>query len=700
MSYIINAAPMVIDQGIRDLSTRRVPREPEAIPQHCPKFYIFAQKGPLTPQLVSGAEMTNMYGIDSFDARKQYFNYTTQFVTAVNAKGNMMMIQRVLPEDAGPNANIILYADVLPTTVDVYERSVDGSIKLDSLGNPIVTGTTPGYKVKYIKRHHTTVSALQNDFARATILPGSQTDTTTSVQSQRYPILELKCGYQGSYGNNLGIRIWAPNAETSGSFPLSLLQKRKTFPYFLSVIERSNPDTAPKAKDTLFGEKFISFVLKENTIDPLTDARMYLGDKFINAYENITDLRYPAVYADFGTVAIYQNNIDHLLGLFHTAELPFITGEYDFTSDPEDKYAFNILSMQTSKGVLYHAVQIVDDVDSIRLSEYSNVFADGGSDGTLDNAHYCAQVIDQVSRYSDKMDELMDLPVHVESIMYDTGFPLEVKLKLAYFISQRKDTMVALGTHDVEDRTLTASEEHSIAIALRTRLRLFPESEYWGTPVTRAIIIGRSGLVRNSQYNKRLPLTYELAVKAARYMGAGNGRWKNGAHFDGAPGSKVEEMFDINIKWVPTSVRNRNWDVGLNWVQAYNRKEFFFPAWKTIYEDDTSVLNSFITAMACCYLNKVAHATWREFSGVSYLTNVQFLEKVNAFVTKMVEGRFDNRFVVQPAAYIDEYDALRGYSWHLPIKIYSANMKTVMVANTTAFRLDSDEPVYTSDINN
>ena len=136
----------------------------------------------------------------------------------------------------------------------------------------------------------------------------------------------------------------------------------------------------------------------------------------------------------------------------------------------------------------------------------------------------------------------MDLPVHVESIMYDAGFPLDVKLKLAYFISQRKDTMVVLGTHDVEDRTLTASEEHSIAIALRTRLRLFPESEYWGTPVTRAIIIGRSGLVRNSQYNKRLPLTYELAVKAARYMGAGNGRWKNGAHFDGAPGSIVEEM--------------------------------------------------------------------------------------------------------------------------------------------------------------
>jgi hypothetical protein len=292
----------------------------------------------------------------------------------------------------------------------------------------------------------------------------------------------------------------------------------------------------------------------------------------------------------------------------------------------------------------------------------------------------------------------MELAVNVESIIYDTGFPLEVKKVLPYFISQRKDTFVVLGTHDVNDRTLTASEEHSLAIALRTRLQLFPESDFWGTPVTRGMIMGRSGLIRNSQYTRRVPLTYEVAIKAARYMGASNGRWKNGADFDGAPGSIVEAVYDINIKWVPATVRNRNWDVGLNWVQAYDRHQFFFPAFKTVYEDDTSVLNSFPTAMACCYLNKVAHATWREFSGKSNLTNIQFLEQVNSFVVKMTEGRFDSRFIIVPAAYIDEYDALRGYSWHLPIKIYAPNSKTVLVANTTAFRLGDDKPIYTGSL--
>ena len=100
-------------------------------------------------------------------------------------------------------------------------------------------------------------------------------------------------------------------------------------------------------------------------------------------------------------------------------------------------------------------------------------------------------------------------------------------------------------------------------------------------------------------------------------MGAGHGRWKTGYNFDGAPGSVVDNMFGVNVTWVPASVRNRNWDVGLNFVLNYDRRSLFFPALKTVYTDDTSVLNSYFTAMAICYLNKVAHSAWREFSGVA-----------------------------------------------------------------------------------
>jgi hypothetical protein len=117
----------------------------------------------------------------------------------------------------------------------------------------------------------------------------------------------------------------------------------------------------------------------------------------------------------------------------------------------------------------------------------------------------------------------------------------------------------------------------------------------------------------------------------------------------------------------------------------------FFPALQTVYENDTSVLNSFFTAVAISYLNKVQHAAWREFTGSMSLTDAQLEEQVNNFVSAAVKDKFDNKFVIVPNATVTEFDALRGYSWTLPIKIYSPNMKTVMTAFTQAYRASSLE---------
>lgn len=685
VTQIINAAPMVIDLGVQDLSTRQLPREPDAIPQHLPKFWLFTQKGPKNPQLVVGNNRDMMYGTDSFDLRSKYANHSTVFANLVNAEGNACMLQRVIPEDAGPEANLTLWLDVLPCQVDNFVRNTDGSIKYDVLGNPIIAGQVAGFKVKYVVTHSTTL----NDFGQLTITAGDQTDVATSTQSQRYPIMQLKSAYQGEYYNTIGIRISAPNVKNSLNMPTKMMDAEKAYPYFLSVIRKNVTGlSSVKVVPTIFGEQRIMFTLKEQVIDPLTDKQLYIGDQFPSAYRNIDDLRYPIEYGDIGGVVIYNGYIDALLTMFHAAEVPFIDGFSDFTNNVADKHLFNIFTGESSKGVPYHSFLMVDAANSVTLSDYTNIFLAGSSDGTIDDATHALLVKSEVERYLDPNDELMDLAVNVESIVYDTGFPLDTKKALTSFISQRKDTFVILSTHDVNDRVLTASEEFSLAIALRTRLQFYPESDYFGTPVMRGMILGRCGKLRNSQFTKYLPLSAEVAIKSARYMGAGNGRWKTGYHFDGAPGSVVDYMYGINITWVPASVRNRNWDVGLNFVLNYDRRSLFFPALKTVYTDDTSVLNSYFTAMAITQLNKVAHAAWREFSGVAHLTNAQLIDRVNEFVYNRTKDRFDARYVIIPDTTITEMDALRGFSWTLPIKIYSPMMKTVMTTYVQAYRIE------------
>jgi len=682
---IVNAAPMVIERGTQDLSTRSVPREPELIPQHLPKFYLFTEKGPLEPQLVVGAERDKVFGSKSFDLRGIYSNHSTVFANLVNAEGNACMIQRVVPDDIGPEANIVLWLDVLSTDVDLYQRNSDGSLFLDALGDPVVTGTTSGYKIKWVATHNATVVDAQN-YGALTQVPGDQVDSVTTTQSIRYPIMELKAGALGDAGNLAAIRLFAPTTA-SGEMPTRMMDEEKAYPYNVGIVRKPDANSTADVVETLFGETTSLVTLKPGTIDPLTDSELYIGSTLIDKYQNISDPRYAKIYGDFGDLYVYENNIDTLSADFHASETPFIDSFSDITSDVSTRYLMNIMTGVSSFNVRYHSIAFVDDLNTVRLSEFTNIYAKGGSNGTMDNATHAALVTNEMARYLDPQDEVQDIAVNVESIIYDTGFPLDTKLALCSFVGIRKDTFVVLGTHEVDQRVLTASEEHSLAIALRSRLQSYPESDYFGTPVMRGLIMGRSGKLRNSQYTKTLPLTAEVAVKSAKYMGSGNGRWRNGFHFDGAPGSIIESMYDINITWVPNSIRNRNWDVGLNWVQRYDRRSYFFPALKTVYNNDTSVLNSYLTAMAIAYLNKVAHATWREFSGVSHLSNAQLVARVNDFVTNRTLNIFDDRFVIQPDAYFTDLDVLRGYSYTLPIRIYSPNMSTVMTTYVQAYRL-------------
>lgn len=687
MSEIVNAAPLVVEYGTQDLSITQPARVANPNPQHLAKVYFYGQKGPDTEQLVSGAEAVAMYGDATFDLRSIYANHATVLANSIIGAGGSIMAKRIIPNDAGPNSSIILYLDVLTTTVDTYQKDASGAFVTDVSGNPVKVGTTSGYKVKWVLGTHATLQDLQDDFGNLTSSAGDQTNGQGG-QSVRYPIFEFVVSNKGAYGNNVGLRFWAPNAKTS-QMPTAMMNELRAYPYYFQMIARDTAAASPKAIPTILGDQSTKVVLKPNAVDPSTDAQLSITDILLDSYQNLTNPEFPPVFGNFNRMAVYQANIDALLEDFHTAEFAAADDFTDVTSSPDDKYLINIANFCNSNGSPYNAIVPVSAVNSVSMSQYTNIFAQSGSDGTMNDTAFAASVKTELLRYLDPADPIQDDAIHTESHFYDSGFPLATKLAAASIIAVRKDTAVVLGTYEVGAVADTEAEENSKAIALRTRLQMFPESAYFGTPVARGVIIGRSSPILNSVYKKPLPLTIELAVKATKYMGSGNGKWKNGYGFDGAPGSILEYQVNPSIKWVPATVRNTDWSIGLNWAQAYDRSSYFWPAVKTVYNDDTSVLNSFITMCAICTLNKIAKAAWREFSGVSNLKNAQLVERVNAFVNERVDGIFDGRFIIKPDAVITSSDAANGFSWTLPIRIYAPNMKTVMTTYVQAYRIDS-----------
>jgi hypothetical protein len=685
MQTIVNAAPLTVFRGIQDQSTVSQVVEAEVRPAHLPKIYLYTKSGPTTPVLADSAYRDKIFGSDSFDLRKPWATHQTVLSNIVTSQGNVSMIQRVKPADAGPNSNIRLYLDILPMTVPLYERNSDGSYVLDDDGLKVATGeTVSGFKAKWVVGNFTVTSGTP-DFGTGTIKTGDQ--TAQSTQSQRYPIMDLEVPFFGADGNNKGVRLWTNSVNSSTPLDTRLLADAKVYPFRMACISRTDSLSTPEIQESLFAEQNVELSLKPATLDRNTDTMIYVGDRFLQQYQDFDTRGVPPTYGPFGRVHVYDANVKTLLDMVYAAELA-VGESADFQGVAGEEYLFNLFNGFDSNGRPYDSYLINNvDANAVRLAEGANIYATGGSDGTMSEALFAGLVATQVAEYANPNSPLMDSVNNPESIIYDSGFPLETKYELMKVLSIRKDIACVIGTHDVLGNELTASQEYSLAISLRTRMQNYPESEYFGTSTCRGMIVGRSGRLLSSNYTKRLPLTLEVAMKASRYMGAGNGNWKPGFSFSKSPENQVTLFTDINVLFTPASTRNKEWAAGLVTVQNFQRGTAFFPAFKTVYDKDDSVLNSFITMMACVELQKVGELLWREFSGRDDLTNSQLKERIQKRFDELVQGKFDDRFVIAAEVYYTAADQARGYSWTTKITIQAANMKTVQTLELAARRL-------------
>lgn len=692
---IVNGAPMVRSLGTQDVSKRIPIIDPEVIPTHLPKVYLLAAKGPEGPQLVVGNGRNQMFGDDTFDLVMPFATHQTVLSNLVNAEGNAQMIERLFPVDAGPKANFLLSIDVLPTDIVQYQRDASGNYITDpvtSLPIPVSPAVSlPGFKVKWVISSISTNPTNLPDlelFGQATQTPGDQTDGVE--QSVRYPILQFWASSIGATFNNSGLRIWAPTTGNSADQKANILVNNKAFPFRLAAISRLTANSTARIVEAEDGSPYVDVVFKPNQLNADTgNARISLDAVYPLRYQELADLRFQPKYADLSGLHIYQDNIDELVERFYQAEKAHTDALSDWTAGATDEaYKFNFLTGTSSQDGPYYTF-IVDNTaaGSIRLSESTNLFASGASDGTLTELVADGLTASAVAEYANESSELMDSAYNVESIIYDSGYTLPTKYQLCKALAIRKDIGVVLSTYSVGGQQMSSAEDHSIAVALRTRLQNYPDSDYFGTPVFRGMIIGRNGILRDSQYTKRLPLTLELAVKAAKMMGAGNGIWKTEELFDKHPKSLLTLFDDVNILYTPAKQRNKDWDVGLNYPIRFSRKQLFFPALKTVYNDDTSVLNSFFVMMACIELQKVGERVHKYFSGVTSLTDDQLVDRVNKKVDELTIGRFAGMFKVVSACLVTEADQLRGFSWTLPIKLYANGMKTVQTLSIESHRM-------------
>lgn len=712
MYNIRNAAPRPILRGIRDLSGRPPVYEPEFIPTHLPHAFIFAERGGLMPELVSGDKMVRMFGRKTFQPRTAYYNHQTVMVEKVNAEGNQLMVQRVLPPDANPPATARLSVDVVEDELPVYERNQDGTWLLDENGDRIPTGeTVNGYRLRWLVEPTLVLDdidvsnerlteeeedrlmeegesrLLQRSVGDGNIRVGEMT-SSTGEQSQIYPIAEFEVNGIGSFGNRLGFRLSAPTTRDEIAIDDDVVYDQRAYLYRLQFVERDEDQATPRVLETLWGEQFVNFSFKEGVVNTAVDQDLHYQYAVLPAYSQEAAAGRPEIQGPFSTLHVYDNYIEEILEKLQGVEAPHGL----VSDDPEDRHMVNFIGGTDPEGVPYEAIRIMGPADDgILLSSTTTHYCQGGFDGTMSLENFDRAVAYQCRHYGDLDAKVLDSAVYPQSVIYDTGFTIETKRDLMVPMGRRKDMYVVLSTQDVTRRQNRPSEESSVAIALRTAARMYPESVIYGTPTCRAVVIGHSGHLIDHPHKGLLPLTIEYAQKCARYMGAGNGMWKSNHAYDRPPNNHVRLFRGVNADWKTVNVRSNDWDAGLVWVQNYDRRSLFFPGIQTVYDDDSSVLNAAANMIIAVELQKVAERTWRDLTGISYLTPDEFLARSDELIRQKVQGKFDGRVIIEPETYYTANDEQRGYSWSCNIHMYAPNMKTVGSFTVVAHRIEDYE---------
>jgi len=712
MISIQNAAPNHYMIGTKDGSGSTVNPAIMPIPQHLPKFYLFTSKGPTEPVLCNGPKATLLYDVESFNKLNKYRNHSTLFAESIMNTGNTVMIQRVIPEDAGPEANFTIYIDIIEDDVPNYLRNANGTLVSDGVSGYLVDEdkkTIKGHRIKFIKE----VWPDGIKMGEQTIKNGTMVDADGNP-STMYPMMDFKAKYKGEAYNNVGITI---NSKSQKKIISQILTDGDILPYELKEIYRADKYSSLQVNKSLYGEIAVDFTFKENGLNPVTSVTFDMNSVMPSKWSNEIDTLLPLKYSDYAEPNVYYSHIEAVLKKIMTLEKDYVsydvkewhdgitaatTSWFDFNSvDPdrltnEELHLFNIVGLKSTKNVRFFtaiadetAPSVTDTQTEIFLNEDSPIYLECGSDGTLSFDTHEELVIKEMEKYVDPDSSVMDTAINVESIIYDTGFRLEGKKALCNFIALRKDTIVALTTHDstLGKHYAPLSDERAMAINLKTMLKLTPESDYFGTPVSRGIIVAGAGVESTGFDSTRIPLLLELAIKSAEYMGSGDGIWKADKRFDGAPGNIINTLIDVQPSFVPNGVKPVLWNNGMVWAEPFDRRRYFFPGLQTVYNNDTSVLNSYLTVSAICTINKVAGSAWREFSGNSRLSKSEMITSVTSFVNKKLSGIFDNRFTITPEVMFTGLDDKRGYSWTLVTKIKANVMRTVMISSVEAERV-------------
>ena len=752
MTTNINSRPRYEQFGTLDQSTRQPVVEPVTLPQHLPWGPTFAAWGDSAPTVFRGGGATKMYGTETFDETSVYCTHSTPFLNQFNVNTNAILYQRLIPPTATKSllrlSVEVIKTDVpvyernndgsvkyeyndLNQRVPVVERTIVGHRLVfhvgvagyPSVGTPENLQSFGNAKIMRDFRANDTVGADGEQL-------GSIANNDDKWSSTLYPIYDFNASYFGAKGDSFGLRTILPTTRGNSPIDAGSVYASKSYMWRLGLVSRDELTGGYNLIQTVGGEGYVDVSLKDNVRTDRAKVPMSIDKVFIPEYKTKATSTAPAFEGPYGEMHLYRDAIEELQTLLIVGDTAnAVLGEAEFNDVAElahgrvplnvdTQYLLNFLGGYDVEGVPYYAFETARSANFGGTTFVADtvIYGAGGSDGLYLNSTgepdelanyelFDSMVRQEMTTFGEGEVRWLNSAKYPVSAFWDSGYSLETKKALLNPIGKRKDVATILATQSVADYVTTnvagkikkvwswiepnnEAEESSIAGMLRTIASTFPESEVFGTSCCRAIIVGQCGNLLNGNYIRKLPLTYELADKVSRFMGAGSGYWDDAAAYDIDNNNMINKMGDINLSWKDAEVADKAWANGLVYAEDYDLNRQFFPAVRTVYNKETSVLNSSITMFAITYIQRVCQNAWRDLVGSAKFTRAAFIQRSNEMISERLAKRFDDRFIIEVHTHFTGADQANGFSWNCRIDVYAPNMLLVGKYTITANRLD------------
>lgn len=581
-----------------------------------PFQFIMAERGePGVIYYGAAAELTPILGSETFNESSVYFSPATRFLgTAMAAQGVQCMR---LVDPAATVATLGLFAEVTIVDVIQYQVDSDGIRVVDSEGDfiPLMTTgqtpvavTEPGIKIKWVVRQLTSQENYKA-LVKQTVVDGS-------ITKEIYPVLAFKMRSQGLYGNRQGFRFYSTGNEmaTPAEAIGAVLYR------FAPVALATGVSTTAGSLPDYLGNGFADIAFKDAAVYTRTNtdysARYTFGSNYSNANTGDPLLPYDVVAYGANIKTIGED----LIG---------------YTEDLEgtDPYLIDLISGKNFEGAHYTNLE-VDEASSLVVNSAVINYAKGGSDGEVSFAKLQELMVDWLE--GSDHGEFGNVFQHPMTHFSDPGFAIETKYALLNMLDLRDNFKIDLSTQDVSLAPNTKAQDISTAQALLFRAQMHPESTINGVGCTRVGIYAHCGeLVAGTPYTGIVPLNYNRLIQRRNLDGGSYIRGSSG----GRPNSEVTLFRTNSLNWTADDDTSRStaWTACTNTVMHASRTVIFYPALRTVYPNDTSLLSEDEVSDRVLYMMKIAREVWTIFVGAREAAESQW---------PRIEREIDNRIAV------------------------------------------------------